>query len=178
MNALRVVLDVTETNMVETLRAQLECIRSKNVNFLHAHYLQQTLFRYATQYLEDANHRIGAIPQTDLTAHELDVVLMNAEYDGPQYVVNILTPLDYDGDNDSEFMVFVEPMTSQGTTYSYLYLQGSTRYDEMISLNDLETLSSFIREFPKVYNVLMDKMKFGSFPDGNYDTPIPGFVAF
>lgn len=47
-----------------------------------------------------------------------------------------------------------------------------------IDLKDLKLLASFIHDFPTVYSMLTEKTEFGGFPNADYNTPAPGFVAF
>ena len=185
----------TETNMIETMRAEMDTLRESQESLQRAYHLQQTLLRYATQFLDVINIRTGTNPMTEMTMDELEATLgaiaENEEYDGPQYVLNILRNYEEDDDEEEEdFMVFVNPMTfgSPDSRMNYLYIPGEkfadyhdstpSRFNMTIDLEDLELLASFIHDFPTVYSMLMEKTEFGGFPNADYNTPAPGFVAF
>lgn len=75
-SALRVVLNVTETNMIEKMRAEMDTLLESQKSLQRAYHLQQTLLRYATQFLDDGNiHTTGINPVTEMTMDELEATL-------------------------------------------------------------------------------------------------------
>jgi hypothetical protein len=153
--ALRVVLNVTEVSAV----TEMERMRANTERMMKAYHFQQTMRAYGRAVLTkvNANWDVGLMTRDEY--HQMED-MEEGDYDGPQYLVNILVlPDDYaDSEDDHDVMAFVEPTLH--TEDSYLIANGSKygNYADTIPLADLETLANFLGDYPEVYDAFMGQM--------------------